>query len=138
MRVVLDTNVIISGLLRAGSPPDLLRQTWESRRLTLVSSEWQLDELRRVSRYPRLKNRFAPHQAGRLVGQIRRFAIMVEPTSQGAVSPDPDDDPLIATVIAGDAQYLVTGDKNDLLALQSVRTVRIVTARQMLKLLAWK
>ena len=135
MRVVLDTNVIISGLLRAGSPPDLLRQAWESRRLTLVSSKWQLDELRRVSRYPRLKSRFAPHEAGRLVGQIRRVAVMVDPASGVAVSPDPDDDPLIATAIAGDAQYLVTGDKNDLLALQSVSGVRVVTARQMLEIL---
>lgn len=135
MRVVLDTNVIISGLLRAGSPPDLLRHAWESRRLTLVSSEWQLDELRRVSRYPRLKNRFAPHEAGRLVGQIRRVAVMVDSASEVAISPDPDNDPLIATAIADDAQYLVTGDKNDLLALQSVRRVRIVTARQMLEIL---
>jgi len=133
VRVVFDTNVIVSGLLRAGSPPDLLRQA--SRRLTLVSSEWQLDELRRVSRYPRLKSRFAPHEAGRLVGQIRRVAVMVDPASGVAVSPDPDDDPLIATAIAGDAQYLVTGDKNDLLVLESVRGVRIVTARQMLEIL---
>ena len=81
MRVVLDTNVIVSGLLRAGSPPDLLRQAWESRRVTLVSSEWQLEEVRRVSRYPRLKYRFAPHEAGRLVGQIRRVAVMVDPAT---------------------------------------------------------
>lgn len=93
MRVVLDTNVIISGLLRAGSPPDLLRQAWETRRLTLVGSEWQLEELRRVSRYPRLNSRFAPHEAGRLVGQIRRVAVMVDLASGVAVSLDPDDDP---------------------------------------------
>jgi len=135
VRVVLDTNVIISGLLRAGSSPDLLRRAWESRRLTLVSSEWQLEELRRVSRYPRLKDKFAPHEAGRLVGQIRRVAVMADPVPGVAVSPDPDDDPLIATAVAGGAQYLVTGDKNDLLALKRVRGVRIVTVRQMLELL---
>lgn len=135
MRAVLDTNVLVSGLLRAGGPPDLLRRAWESRRLTLVTSEWQLDELRRVSRYPRLKSRFAPHEAGRLVGQIRRIALVVDPASVVGISPDPDDDALIATAIAGDAHYLVTGDKNHLLALQHVGSVRIVTARQMLEFL---
>lgn len=135
MRVVLDTNVFISGLLRAGSPPDLLRQAWESRHLTPFTSEWQLDELRRVSRYPRLRHRFAPHEAGRLVSHIRRVAILVEPALKVAVSPDPDDDVLVATAIAGDAQYLVTGDRSDLLALVKVGGVRIVTARQMWHLL---
>lgn len=100
-----------------------------------MSSEWQLDELRRVSHYPRLKNRFAPHEAGRLVGQISRVAVMVDPASGEAVSPYPDDDSLIATAIAGGAQYLVTGDKNDLLALRSVSGARIMTARQMLEIL---
>lgn len=50
MRVVLDTNVVLSGMLRKNSPADLLRQAWEERRFTLVTSEWQLEELRRVRR----------------------------------------------------------------------------------------
>lgn len=135
MRVVLDTNVIISGLLRAGSPADQLRQAWESRRLTLISSEWQLDELRRVSRYPHLKERFAPHEAGRLVRQIRRLAELVQPAPGTDISPDPDDNPILATAITGGAQYLVTGDKNHLLSLVKVDSIRIVTAREMHELL---
>lgn len=78
MRVVLDTNVIVSGLLRRGSPADFLRQAWVDKRFTLVTSELQLDELRRVSRYPRLRKYLSPHEVGRLVGQIRRHAVVIE------------------------------------------------------------
>lgn len=104
--------------------------------MTLVSSEWQLNELRRVSRYPRLKGRFAAHEAGRLVSRIRRLAEMVEPAPHIDVSQDPDDNPLIATALAGRAQYLVTGDKSGVLTLAKVASVRIVTAREMLEILA--
>jgi len=61
---------------------------------------------------------------------------MVEPVPRLAVSPDPDDNPIIATAIAGGAQYLVTGDKSDILALIRVGSIRIVTAREIAERLA--
>lgn len=101
----------------------------------MISSEWQLAELRRVSRYPHLKDRFAPHEAGRLVRQIRRLAEIVEPAAGIYLSADPDDTPILATAIAGGAQYLVTGDKSHLLSLVKAESVRIVTAREMCALI---
>lgn len=129
MRVVLDTNVIISGLLRRGSPADLLRQAWDERRFTLVTSEWQLDEIRRVSRYPKLRKRLLPQEVGQLMGQIRRRADVIGSLPEVASSSDPDDDPLLATAVEGKADWLVTGDKADLLSLGKVKGIRIVTAR---------
>jgi predicted nucleic acid-binding protein len=51
------------------------------------------------------------------------------------LSPDPDDNPILATAIAGGADYLVTGDKRDLLSLGKVEAVQIVTARAFADLL---
>lgn len=135
MRVVLDTNVVLSGMLRKNSPADLLRQAWEDRRFTLVTSAWQLEELRRVSRYPRLQRYLRPHEVGSLVGQIRRRAIVLEVLPAVEASSDPDDDPILATALAGEAEWLVTGDKGDLLTIGTVRRVRIVTVREFLEIL---
>lgn len=132
---MLDTNIIISGLMRRNSSADLLRQAWELRRLTLVTSEWQLDELGRVSRYPRLRNHLVPHEVGRLVSHIRRRADIVVSLPTVAVSPDPDDDPIVATAIAGQAQWLVTGDEGDLLVLGKVNNIFIVATGQLLELM---
>ena len=136
MRVDLDTNVVLSGMLRKNSPGDLLRQAWEERRFTLVTSEWQLEELRRVSRYPRLQRYLKPHEVGSLVGQIRRRAIVLEVLPTVEASSDPDDDPILATALAGEAEWLVTGDKGDLLTLAKVRRVRIVPVREFLEILS--
>ncbi|MDZ7800941.1 MAG: putative toxin-antitoxin system toxin component, PIN family [Trueperaceae bacterium] len=135
MRVVLDTNVIVSGLMRKNTPADLVRQAWEAHRFTLVSSEWQLEELRRVSRYPRLQRYLRPHEVGSLVRQIRRAAIVLEFLPVIEASPDPDDDPILATALAGEAAWLVTGDKGDLLTLRKAHGVRMVTARAFLEIL---
>lgn len=135
MRVVLDTNVIVSSMLRRGSAADLLRRAWEDDRFTLITSNWQLDELRRVSRYPRLQKHLKPHEFGRLMGQIRRRAIVLEALSPVEVSRDPDDDPILATAVTGEAEWLITGDKGDLLALRKVERTRIVTAREFLSTL---
>lgn len=132
MRVVIDTNVLISGLLVKGSAADDVRRAWERRAFELVTSEWQLDEFRRVSRYPRLAQRVRPHEFGRLVGRMRRSALVLSDLPAIPVSADPDDDAIVATALAGDAEWLVTGDAGHLLSLGSVGGIAIVSPRAFL------
>lgn len=127
MRVVIDTNVLVSGLLVKGSPADAVRHGWERGAFELVTSEWQLDEIRRVSRYPRLAKRVRPHEFGRLVGRMRRSALVVSDLPKVTVSADPDDDAVVATALAGGAEWLVTGDAGHLLSLGNVGGVAIVS-----------
>ncbi|MDF1521809.1 MAG: hypothetical protein P1P87_03195 [Trueperaceae bacterium] len=110
-------------------------RAWVERRFTLVTSEWQLDELGRVSRYPRLRASLTPHEVGRLIGRMRRHAVVFAGLPAIAVSPEPDDDPLVATAIVGEVHWLVTGDKGDLLVLKKVHGVKIVAARQLVEFL---
>lgn len=133
MRVVIDTNVLVSGLLVKGSPADAVRHAWERGAFELVTSEWQLDEIRRVSRYPRLAKRVRPHEFGRLVGRMRRSALVVSDLPKVTVSADPDDDAIVTTALAGGAAWLVTGDVVHLLSLRNVGGVAIVSPNAFLE-----
>jgi len=135
MRVVLDTGILIAALITKDTPPDRIYQAWRKRRFELVTSQWQLDEFRRVSRYPKLRKYLQPIEAGNLVNGLRHQARFLEELPDVDLSEDPDDNPLLAMAIAGEVDYLVSGDKRDVLALKKVGTVSIVTARRFLTIL---
>lgn len=135
MRVVLDTGILIAALITKDTPPDQLYQAWRKRRFELVTSEWQLDEFRRVSRYPKLRQYLQPIEAGNLINGLRHQALLLQTLPDVDLSKDPDDNPLLAMAIAGEADYLVSGDKRDVLALKKVDKTRIITARRFLAIL---
>ncbi len=135
MRVVLDTNILLSALITRGTPPDRLYEEWRHGRFDLATAERQLEELNRVSRRPFFLARLKPSEIGRMVNDIRRLALMYDPLPPVTISPDPDDDFLLAVAQAAAADYLVTGDKNDLLSLKFHGCTRIVTARELVQLL---
>ncbi|MFZ5509649.1 MAG: putative toxin-antitoxin system toxin component, PIN family [Pseudomonadota bacterium] len=129
MHVVLDTNILISALAVRGTPPDRLYEFWKEGRFQLATCERQLEEINRVSRRPFFRERIRPSEAGRLVNDIRRLALMCDPLPSVERSPDPDDDWLLALAEKAQADFLVTGDKSDLLMLERHGPTRIVTAR---------
>ncbi len=135
MRVVLDTGILIAALITTDTPPALIYQAWRKKRFQLVTSEWQLDEFRRVSRYPKLRRFIKPAEAGNLVNGLRHQATVLETLPTVELSPDPDDNPVLAMAEASQAQYLVSGDKEDVLALGAIGSTRIVTARQFVEAL---
>lgn len=129
VRVVLDTNILISALIARGTPPDQLYECWKQGRFQLATCERQLDEVNRVSRRPFFRARIKPGEAGRMVNDIRRLALICDPLPNLERSADPDDDWLLAVAEKAQADYLATGDKSDLLRLERHCATRIVTAR---------
>lgn len=134
MRVVIDTNVLVSALLHERSLPYQLIALWRQGRIALITSAEQLEELRRVTRYPKLRARLNPSVAGRLVNELKGAATVIENLPEVSVSRDPWDNYLLATIEAGKAELLITGDKADLLSLDRHAGARIVTVRQCLRL----
>ncbi len=76
MRVILDTNVLLSALISPYGPPDAIYRAWRAARFDLVTSNAQLDELRRVSRYPKLKTILPAHRIGTMVNSLRRAIVL--------------------------------------------------------------
>ncbi|HET6382833.1 MAG TPA: putative toxin-antitoxin system toxin component, PIN family [Armatimonadota bacterium] len=136
MRVVLDTNIIVSALLAPAGKPAAIIRIWLDGKFTLLTCSEHLDELRSTLQKPRVAERIAPHKAGRLVNQIKRSAEDVGALPPVERSPDPMDDFLLAMCEAGKADYLVTGDKNGLLGLGRHKATRIVSASGFAALLA--
>ncbi len=135
MIVCLDTNILISGAARPESIPGKLVLAFLDGVFTLVTSVYQLNEFARVSRYPRMKKFLKPARAGYLMNKLRKRALIIEPGERLNVSPDPDDNIIIAVAVAGGAQFLVSGDSQHVIALEKVGSVRIVTAAQAVELL---
>ncbi|HET7576045.1 MAG TPA: putative toxin-antitoxin system toxin component, PIN family [Sphingomicrobium sp.] len=128
MRAILDTNVLLSGLISPAGIPATLIDAWLDDRFTLISHALQLDELRDVSRRDKIRILIRPSEAGRLINRIAAVAEMPERIPAIQRSPDPRDDFLLGLCEAGKADWLVTGDKADLLDLGRHGVTRIVTA----------
>jgi putative PIN family toxin of toxin-antitoxin system len=137
MRVVLDTNVIVSSFLAPLGAPARLVAVWRTGAFELIISSALLAELTHTLNYPRLQRRhgFTPERVTAEVLALRDIATVIEPEDVPAVvQADPDDDHVVAAAVAGGADYIVTGDP-DLLALRQHRGVRILTPRMFLHLL---
>ncbi|MFT3968395.1 MAG: putative toxin-antitoxin system toxin component, PIN family [Sphingobium sp.] len=134
MRIVVDTNVFVSALLSSRSLPAQLVTLWRQGHFCLLTSVDQIEELRRVTRYPKIRARLSPTLAGRLINELRAVATVLEDLPEVTVCRDPWDNFLLATIEAGSANMLVTGDKADLLSLERHAGARIVTVRRFLEL----
>lgn len=133
LRIVLDTNVLLSALLFGGEPGKL-RDLWVGKRIVPLVSKATFAEFRRALTYP--KFRLSPAEITMLVeDEVLPYAEVVEVADSALqVCRDPHDDKFLALAAAADASYLVTGDR-DLLALQAFGRVKIVTVREILGLL---
>ena len=131
MRIVLDTNILISGLIGSGAPGELLRM-WRDNVFELVTSDFQIEELNRVVGYPHVIKRVSPEESLVLLKRIVRRGIVVADLPTIDLSPDPHDNPILATAIAGNADMLVSGDKQHILALRGAFEVPILTAQEAL------
>ena len=135
MRVVLDTNILVSALISRAGPTDRLYVAWQENRYNLVTSTEQLVEVQRVTRYPRARKLVEPSAAGTLYNQLCAAHKVLARLPEVTRLPDPGDNCLLAMAEAGAADYLVTGDKRDLLTLKKHGRAAIVSAADMLQIL---
>lgn len=129
MRVLLDTNVLVSAILFGGVPRSLLERGIRGE-LEVVTSPTLMDELEEL-----LDRKFGfPAEAARQVrAELELLAEVVRPRVVPRVLRDPDDDEVLAAALTGDADVIVTGD-TDLLELGSHRGVQILTPRDFLNI----
>jgi uncharacterized protein len=119
MKIVLDTNVLMSGLAYPNSIPGRIVAAWDLHALRLAMSRFQLDEIARVLGYPKIR-KLLGWSDERIESFVRQLVLRVEVVEidgvAATVPDDANDAPILATLIAASADVLVTGD-SDLLAL---------------------
>jgi uncharacterized protein len=114
MRVVLDTNTVVSALLWGGLPYRLM-QLAQAGEIELVTSPALIAELAEVLERSHLKPRITAQNISpeQLLVQYQSFALSVVPPSVPAViAADPDDDQVLACAVAGNADLIVSGDRH--------------------------
>lgn len=135
MRVVLDTNILLSALITPGGSPDVIYRAWLAGRFDLITSDDQIEELRRASRYAKFRTVLQPHKVGKLINNLQE-AVVLDRLPPAENEADPFDAFLLAMVEAGGADWLVTGDKRaGLLERGRYGGARIVTPGEFLEVL---
>ena len=118
--IVLDTNVLLSGVAYPNSVPGKVIAAWKNGGIDVILSHYILDELQRV--LPRLNHRlgWSQQEIQDFIDSLAFLADIVEPlTAKEQKLRDEADQPVLVTLLASKANYLVTGDK-DLLAISNI------------------
>lgn len=114
LRVVMDVNLLVRGMLAPTGGSALLIQQFKQGSFLSITCRRQLYELYRVLGYPRLLRRhpITRHQRQRITAQIYKRSIWVEPSGRLAICRDPNDDYLIEIALLGRATHLVSEDSD--------------------------
>lgn len=131
VRVVLDTNILISALYFGGTPKKVF-ELWEGHEFELIASVDMLDEYEEVlyRMHKKLKKQDETY-VDRTMKSLTEECVLIQPRHRKKYSRDPDDDKFIHCAQSGKAIYIVSGD-SDLLDLDKIDDIEIVTARKFL------
>ena len=137
MRVVVDTNVLVSAVISPGGTPARVVSLWRDGQFVLLVNQAILAELSRALAQPRLLRKYALTRSRieRLLNALRESAVVVEgdPVVHADVR-DPDDRKFIECALAGAADYLVSGDR-DLLSLGEHAGIAIISPAAFLRVM---
>ncbi len=142
IKVVVDTNIFVSGIIVPQGTSFELLEVWRRKEYILLISEVLLKELENVLRRPKfIKYHLTEEKINGLLQLIIKKSIKVSPSPTfSATIRDPKDEMILSTALDGNADYLITGDK-DLLVLNGnpqLGKLKIVTANDFLKIISVK
>ena len=133
IRAVVDTNVVVSGLLFGGLPYKIIRAAM-ARKFTWVTPPILIDEIERVTSYP--KFRLSNPEVKALTAPLFSIAEIVVPIKTiSAIERCPADNRVLECAVEGKCSVIVSGDRRDLISLKRFQHTEILTARQFLELI---
>ncbi|MBI5374230.1 MAG: putative toxin-antitoxin system toxin component, PIN family [Candidatus Schekmanbacteria bacterium] len=138
LKVVLDTNVLISATLSPKGNPSQIIKAWREKKFRLIISYSLLEEIERVIFYPKVRkySDWSKEEINDFLKEIKQVSVIKESTRffSEIIKDDPDDDKFIITAIEGKANYIVSGDQH-LLKLKTYQGIKIITPANFLKIL---
>lgn len=127
MKVVLDTNVLISGIFFSGPPFQILK-AWQEGKIKIIASEEILSEYQRVTE--ELSHQFPSVDIGRILELITVHAEVVDASDfQLTICKDPDDNKFISCALAIKSKIIVSGDKH-LLNISGYKGINVLKPRE--------
>ena len=127
--MTLDTNILISAFGWDDKPRQIFEKVIDGEIVMIIS-----EELSEVLDYPRLN--FTEEEKDRLKSIVLGISTLVKPDEKiNIIKKDPDDNMILEAAVAGQADFIITGD-TDLLVLKEFRGIRIVTAREFIDSIA--
>lgn len=138
IRIVLDTNLFVSALLKPGSNPDIIVHAVRDEKVVLLMSESICHEISRVLTYPKIRSRLAvsDEDLKKFVQLFGTVAIITPGVlNLPQLDADPDDTKYLICAVEGRADYIVSGDHH-LTDLVTYRAIRIVTPADFVQILA--
>lgn len=133
IRVVLDTNVVVSALISPFGNEALVVHAIQTGRIVPCYSRAIAEEYSGVLKRPKFD--FAPEVIEGLMNLLSSTGELVNPRRRRRLSPDPNDDDFIACAMAAKADFLITGNKRHFPA-HSYGSARVVTARELIECLS--
>jgi putative PIN family toxin of toxin-antitoxin system len=130
VRIVIDTNVLISAIFWTGKPKQILNKARQEE-ITFLTSEFILEELKKVLRKVDKPFKLSEEEADRVVTAMRELAVVVNISSQVSVCQDDNDNRVLECAIDGNADCIITGDFH-LLQLGSFQKIDIMTVSDFL------
>ena len=127
MKIVLDTNVFISGIFFSG-PPSQILQAWKNKKIQIILSQDILDEYHRVAKSISLK--YPAIDISKIIELVMVHGQFVDSTDLDiAVCEDPDDNKFIECAITSDTKVIVSGDKH-LLKITGFQGISVIKPRE--------
>ena len=132
IRIVIDTNLYVSALINSNSR-QRLDQILQNEQVVILMDAAAVSELHMVIHRPKFQKWVTPEQIDDFFQLITERAVVAETTSVIRLSPDSNDDFLLALCLDNKADYLITGNKLDLLALERIGGTQIITLTEFLE-----
>ena len=129
MKIVVDTNVIVSGIFFNGKPRELLRECFNGKYEIICTKEIFLEYVETIEK---LAKRYKQRVREEIIPILLDNITIIENVDDGKYSRDPDDDKFINCAKSSGAKYVITGD-NDLLVLEKIGDIRLLTVADFLK-----
>ena len=132
MKVVLDTNIYLSGLIFPKSPPALILYLAKQAKFSVYCSGFIITE---ISRNLKLKFGYEDIAAEKIIEDILKYVKLITPKkSINIITAKKDDNRILDCAVAAKADFLVTGDKKHILPIRKIGQTKIVSAAEFIRL----
>jgi putative PIN family toxin of toxin-antitoxin system len=131
-RIVIDTNVLVSGIIQKKGFPYKVVKAWEDDNVVLIASEFLINEVSKVLHYEKIRLRYSlkDEEIKQVLLTLVRYSIFInDPPKLNVIKEDLSDNNILAAAVEGKADFIISGDSH-LLNLVNYKGIKILTPKE--------